>query len=126
MTRAWEFVAKNNLSEIELSLLTKHKQIDTTLNHYLELELDKMLEATYGIEIGNIKVDTKSKVVDVFPANLSGKENDVENGCGKCSAEKCDGSSALSCLICNRFVTTPKHEPYFRKAIELLQYCCQS
>ena len=121
MTNAWKFITKSGRSDIDLSLLTKHKQFDTTIKHYLGLELDKMLEATFEVEIGNIKIDTENKIVDSVPSELLGKENDVEGGCGKCSAKKCDGSAVLSCLICKNFVTTPDHEPYFRKALELIQ-----
>ena len=121
MTKAWEFVMSNGKSNMELSLLTKHRHIDTTMSHYVELELEKMLEATYGVEIGENLVDAKSKVVEEMPEILSDEALDVEHGCGKCAAKQCTGTAALSCLVCKNFVTTPKHKPYFEKMIEITQ-----
>ena len=142
MTKAWEYIVQNGRSDIELSLLTKHAQISTTVNHYLKLDFDDMLEATheveigkinddeenktvndileatYAVELGKINVGAKNKIVVDIPAEFKSKESDVENGCGKCAAVKCNGNAVLSCLVCDKFFTTPRHEPFFRKAID--------
>lgn len=118
MTKSLDYIIRNGKSNLEMSLLTKHKHIDTTLNHYIDLELEKMLEATYQVEIGNNVIDTDARVVDDIPSVLSSIDSDVENGCGKCSAKNCcEGVAALSCLACKHFITTPKHKPYFEEAI---------
>jgi len=117
MTKSFEHILRNNKSNLELKVLSKHKHIDTTKNHYIEIELEKMLEATYGITIsGDNLIDFDSKVVDKIPVN--NKESIVENGCGNCTAKKCVLTSSLPCLACENFITTVKHEKYFIKAIE--------
>ena len=72
-----------------MGVLSKHKHMDTTKNHYIEMELEKMLEATYGVSIGSELINAETKFVDAIPAHLDGADSDVENGCGKCSAEHC-------------------------------------
>ena len=118
MTKSLEHILKNGKSDMEMAVLSKHKHMDTTKNHYIEMELEKMLESTYGITIGTELIETDSKIVDDIPEHLSGEENDVEDGCGKCSAETCVMTNALPCMACKHFITTTKHEVFFKKAIE--------
>lgn len=118
MTKALEHIIRNKKSDLEMGLLTKHKHLDTTKNHYIELELEKMLEATYGITIGSVKIDTESKIVDQLPAPVKSVESDVECGCGKCTADECVMTSSLPCVVCKHFITTVDHAPFFIRAIE--------
>lgn len=118
MTKALEHIMRNGKSDMEMSVLSKHKYMDTTKNHYIEMELEKMLESTYGITIGTELIQTDSKVVDEIPEHLQGKDSDVENGCGKCTADNCVMTSSLPCMACKHFITTTKHEVFFKKAIE--------
>lgn len=121
MTKAFEHVLRNGKSNIELSVLSKHKRIDTTKNHYIEMELEKMLEATYGIIIGDSSklIDVDSKIVDEIPSNLV--DSEVDDGCGNCSIKDCVMISALTslpCFLCDYFITTVGHLKFFVKAIE--------
>lgn len=118
MTKSLEHIMRNSKSDMEMAVLSKHKHLDTTKNHYIEMELEKMLESTYGITIGTELIETDSKIVDDIPEHLAGEENDVEDGCGKCSAESCVMTNALPCMACKHFITTTKHEVFFKKAIE--------
>ena len=118
MTKALEHILRNGKSDIEMGLLSKHKHLDTTKNHYIELELEKMLEATYGITIGSANIDATSKIVDHIPDSASSAANDVEYGCGKCTAPECIINSSLPCMVCKYFVTTVDHAPFFERAIE--------
>ena len=118
MTKSLEHIMRTGKSDLEMSVLSKHKHLDTTKNHYIEMELEKMLESTYGITIGTELIETDSKVIDEIPEHLAGEENDVEDGCGKCSAETCVMTNALPCMACKHFITTTKHEVFFKKAIE--------
>lgn len=118
MTKALEHIMRNGKSDMEMSVLSKHTYLDTTKNHYIEMELEKMLESTYGITIGTELIQTDSKVVDEIPEHLQGKDSDVENGCGKCTAASCLMTSSLPCMACKHFITTTRHEVFFKKAIE--------
>jgi hypothetical protein len=118
MTKALEHIIRNGKSDLEMGLLTKHKHLDTTKNHYIEMELEKMLEATYGITIGSVGINAAAKIVEQFPAPAESAENDVENGCGKCTANECVMKSSLPCIVCEHFVTTVNHAPFFIRAIE--------
>ena len=118
MTKALEHIIRNGKSDLEMGLLTKHKHLDTTKNHYIEMELEKMLEATYGITIGSARIDAASKIVDQIPASARSAENDVEYGCGKCTASECVMKTSLPCMVCKYFITTVDHAPFFKSAIE--------
>ena len=118
MTKSLEHILRNGKSDLEMGLLSKHKHLDTTKNHYIELELEKMLEATYGITIGSARIDAASKIVDEIPDPAKSAENDVEYNCGKCTAPECMVKSSLPCLVCKYFITTVDHAPFFKRAIE--------
>lgn len=118
MTKALEHIIRNGKSDLEMGLLTKHKHLDTTKNHYIEMELEKMLEATYGITIGSARIDAASKIVEQIPASARSAENDVEYGCGKCTAAECVMKTSLPCMVCKYFITTVDHAPFFKRAIE--------
>lgn len=117
MTKAFEHILRSGKSDLEMGILSKHKHLDTTKNHYIEMELEKMLEATYGITIGTDLIDTDSKIVDELPESAMGTDSDVENGCGKCTAKSCISTTSLPCLSCKYFVTTVNHEIFFKTAI---------
>lgn len=118
MTKSFEYIMKNGKSDLEMGLLSKHKYIDTTKSHYIQMELTKMLESTYKVTLGNRDITQKTRVLEKLPESLRGKENIVENGCGCCTAKQCNIKNALPCLICKDFVTTYDHEPYFIRMIE--------
>jgi integrase len=118
MTKAFEHVLRTGKSDMEMSILSKHRHLDTTKSHYIDIELEKMLEATYGITIGEKYVDTKFKVVDEVPESAQGTESDVQEGCGKCTSSECVFASLLPCMVCKFFITTEGHEIFFTKAIE--------
>lgn len=114
MTKAAEYVMRHGKSDLELGLLSRHKRIDTTNNHYIQLRLEKMLEPVFSVDLGPVEdVDTDSKVVDTIPNELSGEENDVEEGCGKCTRSECTITGPAACLICPSFITTAEYEPVF-------------
>lgn len=118
MTKAFEHILRSGKSDTEMSVLSSHRHIDTTKNHYIDTKLEEMLEATYGIVIGEEYIKADTQIVENIPAAFDTKENDVEHGCGKCSSESCDLKSSLPCLACKHFITTVRHEVYFKKAIE--------
>ena len=124
MTKSFEYILRNKKSDLELTCLTKHKYIDTTKNHYVQMQLEKMLESTYGIIIGDLENlldsqnDIKNNIKKEIPKEVDISENIVENGCGNCKADLCVVTTSVPCLICKNFITTPKHEKYFIKAIE--------
>lgn len=118
MTKAFEYVLKNGKSDLELALLTKHRKVDTTTNHYVEIELTKMLESIYQISLNSKDINIEGKLLDDVPDGLKDKNNIVEDGCGYCQNSKCDMIGALPCVICKHFVTTISHKLYFEKMIK--------
>ena len=48
MTKALEHIMRNEKSDLEMGLLSKHKHLDTTKNHYIELELEKCWRPPMG------------------------------------------------------------------------------
>ena len=76
-----------------------------------------MLEATYGIVIGDVD-NYDNKIIDKYPESV-GKNRIVEHGCGRCTSHNsCEMLIPLTCLVCEYFKTTIEHEPFFIKAID--------
>ena len=117
MTKSFEYVMKHEKSDLVMSALSKHKYIDTTKNHYIEQKLNDMLEATYGIIIGDLDdyYNPSTHIAEEIPDIIDCQGSVVENGCGNCKSSQCTMRNALPCLICDDFITTIKHEPAFRR-----------
>ena len=117
-TNIIENAIKNNVSLMSLKELTGHANIDTTENYYVKENIRNYLEATYGVEIGNMPV--VGTVVSEYP---EGKHEDLVNdGCGYCRNPECNILGTANCLMCpaKGFVTTPKHIPQFEEALIVL------
>jgi hypothetical protein len=119
MTKAEEFIIRKGLSDMYLRALTDHKSSDTTRRHYSEIELTEMLEAVYGIIIGDVRIEGT-----VVPEMKTGQlETDtISNGCGYCRNLICTTKTHLDCLMCLHFVTTPDRIPYFEEQLKTLDY----
>lgn len=113
MTKAFEYIMRHGKSDLEMGVLSRHIRIDTTKNHYIEVELTKMLESTYQVTLGNRDINQQSHILDSLPDNLASNETLVEGGCGHCMAKTCHMTGSLPCLICKDFVTTVDRKPYF-------------
>lgn len=120
MTKAFEYIMRHGKNDLEMGVLSRHKRIDTTKSHYIEIELTKMLESTYQVTLGNRDITQQSHVLDILPDELSGNETLVEGGCGHCTAKTCKMTGSLPCLICKDFVTTVDRKPYFIKMISYI------
>lgn len=120
MTKSFEYVLKHGKSDLVMAALSKHKHLDTTKSHYIEQKLNEMLEATYGVIIGDLDdcYNPSSHITEKIPAEIDNNSSVVENGCGNCKSAQCTMRNALPCLICDDFITTVEHEPAFRRAIE--------
>ena len=128
MTKSFEFVLRHGKSDLVMAALSKHKYLDTTKSHYIEQKLNEMLEATYGIIIGDLDdcYNPSMHITDKIPEDIDREENVVENGCGNCKSDQCTMRNALPCLICDDFITTTAHEPAFRRAIEAVDKLIQN
>lgn len=119
MTKAEEFIIRKGLSDMYLKVLTDHKSSETTRRHYANAELTEMLEAVYGIIIGDIHLEGT-----VLPESaISFPETEtVSNRCGYCRNSVCTTQTYLDCLMCCHFITTPDRIPYFEEQIKMLDY----
>ena len=115
-TNLVENAIKNNVSLMSLKELTGHANIDTTENYYVKENIRNYLEATYGVEIGNMPV--VGTVATDYP---EAKHEDIVNdGCGYCRNPECNVLGTANCLMCKGFITTPKHIAQFEEAINIL------
>lgn len=115
-TNLVENAIKNNVSLMSLKELTGHANIDTTENYYVKENIRNYLEATYGVEIGNMPV--VGTVAADYP---EAKHEDIVNdGCGYCRNPECNVLGTANCLMCKGFITTPKHIAQFEEAITIL------
>ncbi len=126
MTQSLAFAIEKGKSDIELASLTKHRYIDTTLDHYAGQELEKMLECTYNIIIGEMDyIDASDNVLDNIPDEINDIEHEVEDGCGKCRRKNCikvetNTMNSLPCFCCKDFVTSAEYIPFFKQKIQEL------
>lgn len=119
MTKALEWAIREEKSDVELSILTSHKNIDTTKNNYIDWKMEELLEATYGLDLSESDYLTKQfNVTNQIPSQFSNGSNVVEGGCGICTANTCHVKNEIPCLLCADFITTVDHEIFFRKAID--------
>lgn len=117
MTKALQYCIKNGRNDLEKALLTKHRKLSTTLEHYYDTNtaFREQMEDTYGIEI-SADLSVPGGVRDTLEET---EEASVEHGCGVCSEKHCMMKSNLPCLLCGSFITTPEHEPFFEAAIKM-------
>ncbi|MDD6589032.1 MAG: site-specific integrase [Anaerobutyricum hallii] len=115
-TNLIENAIKKNVSLMSLKELTGHANIDTTENYYVKENIRNYLEATYGVEIGNMPVI--GTVVQDYPEAKN--EDIVNDGCGYCRNPECNVLGTANCLMCKGFITTPKHIAQFQEAINVL------
>ena len=118
MTKALQYCIKNGKNDLEKALLTKHRKLSTTLEHYYDTDtaFHEQMEDTYGIEISP-ELSVPGNVVDTVKET---EESKVEHGCGICAEKHCILKSNLPCLLCSSFITTPEHEPFFEEAIKMI------
>ena len=127
MTRALAFAIEHNKSDLEVSILTGHKNISTTKNHYIDWKMEEMLEATYNVDLSDTEdINKYVNVADSISHEWLTPESIVENGCGHCKASKCHMMTNLPCLMCKDFVTTVEYQPYFEAAIESIDKMIQN
>lgn len=112
MTKAEEENLRKGYSDMRLKTLSGHAHVDTTRNHYIETKLTQIIEAMYGIVIGN--VDLAGNIVDTIPEHFNSKRNTVEGGCGQCGLISCMDNAMVSCLLCKDFYTTVENLPHFK------------
>ena len=115
-TNLVENAIKNNVSLLNLKELTGHASIDTTENHYVKENIRNYLEATMGVEIGNMSIP--GEVVNVYPE--ANHDDLVNDECGYCRNPECNVLGTANCLMCKGFITTPDHIPQFEEAIAVL------
>ena len=118
MTKAEEYKIRNQLSDMEQTVLTGHKSIETDDKYYVKLNIREMLETLHGVIIGEVNLD--GKIYDALDDNIANNENEVSNGCGWCSSNSCDMMLSLDCIMCKNFVTTISRLPYFEDQVKYL------
>ena len=105
--------------DINVALIASgHKDINTTIKHYIHTEIKDYLEAIYKVNIGNIKVNGSivENLYDKYDKKDL-KEITVKDGCGYCNGS-CIDNDKIDCLICKSFIVTVNRAPYLKRKIE--------
>ena len=124
MTKAEEYVIRNQLSEIEQCTLSGHVTSRTDTLHYVGTNIRDMLESVHGIIIGDISLD--GKVRENIDSTVACTENEVSNGCGYCSVCNCSDNTYLDCMLCKDFVTTIYRKKYFEEQVKIIDHKIQN
>jgi len=117
ITKAQEYILRNNRSDLEQSVLTGHKDPNSD-NHYIEANITEMLEIVYMTIIGNVEI--KGQIVDSLSPALANDEHSVSNKCGYCERDSCNDYSYLDCLMCQSFIATIDRIAYFEEQIQVV------
>jgi integrase len=121
MTKLFEDAIKDG--KVNLAILASgHKDISTTIKHYIRPDIRNYLEAFYKVNIGNIDIKGRiiSNVSDLnmkMPKDL--REVTVSDCGGICTGE-CDISENIDCLICKKYVVPVDNIPLFEKKLKML------
>lgn len=118
MTKSVEYTISKGLHQLTQSVLTGHKNIETTERHYLDEDISEMFELLYETQIGDITLNGEVLLDDT---NLDEK-NIVENGCGYCRLKHCKDDSYFSCLICKEFATFVSKRIFFEERIKEIDF----
>ena len=123
MTKAQEMIIRKGYSNASLSILSGHRHVDVTTNHYIEDDLTKVFESMYGVIIGDVEIE--GQIVKKIPEEINNKKHTVEGGCGKCTNKVCIVDSLISCLMCKDFVTAVEFIDEFKRLAEYLDSCIE-
>lgn len=124
ITKAEEFVLRNNLSDTAQLVLTNHTSVNTDNKHYIEKKITEMLELVHSTIIGDVNING---VIEYKRPELEGNEEIlVSNKCGYCQSSFCNEFSYLDCLMCKSFVATVDRIPYFKEMIKVMDFKIQN
>ncbi|MBU3190760.1 tyrosine-type recombinase/integrase [Clostridium bowmanii] len=119
MTKLFENAVKEG-NVYKAIIATGHKDVFTTIKHYIKPDVRSYLEAFYNIKLGNVtlqgRIVSELSEVDLdFSHDI--KEITVKQGCGFCGGT-CNGNKKIDCLICRNFIVTLDRIPYFEESID--------
>lgn len=117
MTKAEEVRIRNNMSDIDMRVLTGHSSTATSERHYIKTDVISLLEASYGLVIGDVQVEGQVSNDGSTPADVAS----VANQCGYCGKDACESYSYLSCLMCRNFIATRAQLPFFNSEIARIE-----
>ncbi|WP_180964093.1 site-specific integrase [Haloimpatiens massiliensis] len=121
MTKLFEDAVKND--KVNLAILASgHKDISTTIKHYIRPDVRNYLETFYKVNIGNI--DIKGRIIDnISDINMEMPKDLREVTVGECGGictGECDIIENIDCLICKKYVVPVDNIPLFEKKLDLL------
>lgn len=122
MTKAEEVCIRNKMSDMEKLILSGHATTATSERHYIKDEIVALLEASYGIIIGDIQLEGSVSENHVEAPDGA----TVANQCGFCGKNACESYSYLSCLMCKHFIATRAQIPFFNAEIARIEAKIQS
>lgn len=117
MTKAEEVRIRNNMSDMDMRVLTGHSSTATSERHYIKTDIISLLEASYGLVIGDVQV--KGQISN--DSSALADTASVANQCGYCGKDACESYSYLSCLMCRNFIATHAQLPFFNSEIARIE-----
>lgn len=105
------------MSDMDMLVLTGHSSTSTSERHYIKTDVISLLEASYGLVIGDVQIEGQISKDDSRPADAAS----VANQCGYCGKDACESYSYLSCLMCRNFIATRAQLPFFNSEIARIE-----
>ena len=117
MTTLFEEAVKDGRLDIAL-MASGHRDIATTIKHYIRPDIRNYLEAFYRVKIGNVNIlgQIAEKIEDAniqIPSDL--REIKVNDCTGYCTGECTEKN--IDCLLCRKFLVTLEEISKFNNKI---------
>lgn len=130
MTNAYDYGTANNFTDLDRSIMTGHISQDTTIEHYYDQTISRVVEGKYHITVGDPqilkRIDERNQIgiEQLAESKAVSDEYIVSNQSsivGFCRRDDSCLEGGLPCWCCSSFYTTPYQLPVFEAEMDRLQ-----
>lgn len=130
MTKAYDYGTANDFTDLDRSIMTGHLGQDTTIEHYYDQTISRIVEGKYHITIGDPqilkRIDERTQIgIDQLEESKAVSDEYMESEqssiVGFCRRDDSCREGGLPCWCCSSFYTTPSQLPVFEAEMERLQ-----
>lgn len=130
MTKAYDYGTANNFTDLDRSIMTGHISQDTTIEHYYDQTISRVVEGKYHITIGDPQIlkrideRTQIGIEQLAESKAVSDEFFMSNQSsivGFCRRDDSCLEGGLPCWCCTSFYTTPYQLPVFEAEMDRLQ-----
>ena len=130
MTNAYDYGTANNFTDLDRSIMTGHISQDTTIEHYYDQTISRVVEGKYHITIGDPqilkRIDERNQIgIEQLAESKAVSDEYIMSNqssiVGFCRRDDSCLEGGLPCWCCSSFYTTPYQLPVFEAEMDRLQ-----